>query len=304
VFIAIKQWLKERLNLEISPEKSMVVNLRKNYSNFLGFKIKVQKKSQKHVVKSHISDKATKNIVKEIKAKIKTMQKHPNVNSVNIYNATILGMHNYYKVATHVNIDFNKVYFLVSKSFNNRLYRIRSDTGVISKAYEKFYGKYNYKKWYIAGLILFPIAGIKTSNAMNFKQEICNYTEEGRKRIHDNLREINHKILHYIMENPVQGQTTEYNDNRISLYVAQNGKCSVTGEILEIGNMECHHKKPKELGGKDEYKNLTFVLKDVYKLIHAVEIEIIEKYKIILNLDEISLEKLNKLRSKVGNCII
>lgn len=304
VFIAMKQWLKERLNLEISPEKSMVVNLRKNYSNFLGFKLKVQKKSQKHVVKSHISDKATKNIIKEIRAKIKTMQKHPNVNSVNRYNATILGMHNYYKVATHVNIDFHKVYFLVSKSFNNRLYRIRSDTGVITKAYEKFYGKYNYKKWYIAGLILFPIAGIKTSNAMNFKQEICNYTEEGRKIIHDNLREINHKILHYIMENPVQGQTTEYNDNRISLYVAQNGKCSVTGEILEIGNMECHHKKPKELGGKDEYKNLTFVLKDVYKLIHAVEIKIIEKYKIILNLDKKSLERLNKLREKVGNCTI
>ncbi|WP_143328967.1 HNH endonuclease signature motif containing protein [Clostridium puniceum] len=43
------------------------------------------------------------------------------------------------------------------------------------------------------------------------------------------------------------------------MYIAQNGKCSVTGEILEIGNMECHHKKPKELGGKDEYKNLTFV---------------------------------------------
>lgn len=106
------------------------------------------------------------------------------------------------------------------------------------------------------------------------------------------------------MENPVQGQTTEYNDNRISLYVAQNGKCSVTGEILEIENMECYHKKPKELGGKDEYKNLTFVLKDVYKLIHAVEIEIIEKYKDILNLDKKSLERLNKLRSKVGNCII
>lgn len=304
VFIAIKQWLKGRLNLEISPEKSMVVNLRKNYSNFLGFKLKVQKKGQKHVVKSHISDKATKNMVKEIKVKIKTMQKHPNVNSVNRYNATILGMHNYYKVATHVNIDFHKVHFLVSKSFNNRLYRIRSDTGVISKAYEKFYGKYNYKKWYIARLILFPIAGIKTSNAMNLNQDICNYTEEGRKRIHDNLRTINHKILHYIMENPVQGQTTEYNDNRISLYVAQNGKCSVTGEILEIGNMECHHKKPKELGGKDEYNNLTFVLKDVYKLIHAVEIEIIEKFKDILNLDKKSLERLNKLRSKVGNCII
>ena len=35
VFIAVKQWLKERLMLDISPEKSKVVNLKKNYSDFL-----------------------------------------------------------------------------------------------------------------------------------------------------------------------------------------------------------------------------------------------------------------------------
>ena len=32
MYIAVKQWLKERLKLEISPEKSKVLNLRKNYS--------------------------------------------------------------------------------------------------------------------------------------------------------------------------------------------------------------------------------------------------------------------------------
>ncbi|OOM81956.1 hypothetical protein CLPUN_06910 [Clostridium puniceum] len=47
---------------------------------------------------------------------------------------------------------------------------------------------------------------------------------------------------------------------------------------------------------------ILLLLKDVYKLIHAVEI--IEKYKDILNLDKKSLERLNKLRLKVGNCII
>ena len=38
VFIAVKQWLKDRLSLEISEEKSKVVNLKKHYSEFLGFK--------------------------------------------------------------------------------------------------------------------------------------------------------------------------------------------------------------------------------------------------------------------------
>lgn len=46
LFIATKEWLNERLGLEISPEKSKIVNLRKHYSEFLGFKIKVKRKGK------------------------------------------------------------------------------------------------------------------------------------------------------------------------------------------------------------------------------------------------------------------
>ncbi len=60
VFIAVKQWLKDRLSLEISEEKSKVVNLKKRYSEFLGFKLKAVRKEGKFVVRSHMSDKAVK----------------------------------------------------------------------------------------------------------------------------------------------------------------------------------------------------------------------------------------------------
>ena len=106
------------------------------------------------------------------------------------------------------------------------------------------------------------------------------------------------------MENPISGQSTEYNDNRISLYVGQYGLCAVTGESLNIGDMEVHHKQPKSVGGSDSYKNLIFVRKNVHKLIHASKFETIEKYLEVLNLNKKGLEKLNKLRLKVGNCVI
>ena len=60
VFIAVKQWLKDRLSLKISEEKSKVVNLKKHYSEFLGFKLKAVRKGKKFVVRSHMSDKAVK----------------------------------------------------------------------------------------------------------------------------------------------------------------------------------------------------------------------------------------------------
>ena len=42
--IAITQWLSEQLKLEISPEKTRVVNVRRGYFEFLGFKIRVHPK--------------------------------------------------------------------------------------------------------------------------------------------------------------------------------------------------------------------------------------------------------------------
>ena len=42
------------------PDKSKVVNLKRQYSDFLGFKLKVRKKGKKYVVRSHMSDKAYK----------------------------------------------------------------------------------------------------------------------------------------------------------------------------------------------------------------------------------------------------
>ena len=42
------------------------------------------------------------------------------------------------------------------------------------------------------------------------------------------------------MENPITSENTEFNDNRISLYVGQAGKCGVTGKTLEKGTSHLH----------------------------------------------------------------
>ena len=49
LFEATKLWLNERLGLEISPEKSKIVNLKRHYSEFLGFKLKVREKGKKQI---------------------------------------------------------------------------------------------------------------------------------------------------------------------------------------------------------------------------------------------------------------
>ena len=301
IFHATTRWLKERLKLEISQEKSKIINLRKNYSEYLGFKMKVRDKNKKKVVKSSITDKAKKLIIRQIKEKLKNIKKETTVANVNKYNSKILGLHNYYNMATNVNLDFNKISYALSKTIYNSTKRLKSNIGTKSKCFEKFYGRYNCKIIYIQGVALFPITGVKHKTTMNYSQTISDYTKEGRKLIHKRQQCVSTHILKYIMNNPIKNKNIEYNDNRISLYVGQNGKCNVSGEVLEIGNMECHHKIPKKHGGTDEYSNLVFLKTEIHKLIHVTQENIINNYLSSLKLNKKALKKLNKLRVLVGN---
>lgn len=301
IFHSVKMWLKERLNLEISMEKSKVTNLKKNYTEFLGFKIKATLKSKKYVAISHISDKVKKEKIKELKEAIKRVKKHPTSQEMMKLDSKILGMQNYYKHATRISIDFGEIGYKLSRFLYNQWRTISSDFIPNSKTYEKIYAGYNYKTVSICGVNLFPIAAVKFKIPLAFKQEVNNYTIEGRKLIHDKLGKANPKVIKYLLENPTKNGSVEYNDNRISLYVAQKGLCGITKEKLKIGEIETHHIIPKSMGGTDEYSNLIMVKYDVHKLIHATKKDTIEKYINRCKMDNKSLGKINVLRSKVGN---
>ena len=103
-------------------------------------------------------------------------------------------------------------------------------------------------------------------------------------------------ILQKLMEHPIQGQSTELNDNRISLYIAQRGKCAVCKEPLVLGNMAVHHILPRAGGGKDDYANLILVTGEVHRLIHATDPEIIEKYLEKLKCCNLDWNKLNNCK--------
>lgn len=151
-----------------------------------------------------------------------------------------------------------------------------------------------------SGEPVYPIGYVQCKNPMAKKRTICCYTAEGRKGLHDNLR-VNAALMSALMRQPLYGRSSEYADNRISLFSAQWGKCAVTGrEFLVTGDIHCHHIKRRADGGGDEYGNLVLVLAPVHRLIHATDEEIIGLYLKLLNPDKKQLQKLNELREKVG----
>lgn len=298
---ATTQWLNHRLKLEVSEEKTGVTNLKRKYSEFLGFKLKLREKSNKNVAKTKMCDKARLRAKEKLKEQIKAIQKPENdmqlFTRICKYNSMVIGIQNYYCIATHISEDFREIQFEVRNTMQNRL-----NTSKEGKFDSKFllqrYGKSKQVRWLMDKPII-PIGYCKYRTPRGIKASISPYTPEGRNEIYKSF-DIDIDIMRYMLENPARNMSIEYNDNRISLYTGQCGKCAITGEKLTKGNMECHHKIPREVGGDDTYKNLIFVTKDIHILIHAKNTDVISKYVKSLKMPENGMKKLNKLRVLAG----
>ena len=312
--IAITQKLKERLKLEVSEEKTKVVNVNKKYSEFLGFKVRVHGKGQKQVVQSHISDKQLKCkrqvLIEQAKKIARPDPIKGEYGEIRLYNTMVMGMQNYYRIATDINLDFNKLNRAVMAVLTNRLKRQKGNRFVrtgreLTEAERRRYGKSQMLR-YVVGTDepIYPIGYIQCKNPMNKKWAVCSYTTKGRAEIHNSLK-INTRLMMQLMRQPLHGRSCEYADNRIALFSAQSGKCAVTGrEFTDTSEIHCHHKIPKYMNGTDSYDNLILVRDDIHKLIHANTEKTIEKYKTICDLNMEQMKKINNLRKLAGNAEI
>jgi 5-methylcytosine-specific restriction endonuclease McrA len=294
----------KRLRLNISPEKTRVVNLEKQYSEFLGIKMRLRQKKDKLVVQSRVYDQAVRRIKTEAKEKIKGIARpskgKTETRAVPDYNAFVMGLHNYYDMATDVSKDFKIIGYQVTKTVKRLGSRLKkSPKQKLTGAVLDRYGL-SAQMRYIKNLPFAPIGYIQTKPPMSKKRSVQKYTPEGRKEIHENLG-IDTIMLQALMRQTTYARSAEYADNRLSLYCAQYGKCAVTGQMIDtLEDIHCHHKLPKHLGGKDNYHNLVIIHENVHILIHATAEPTIEHYLSLLNLNKKQLAKVNKFRKEAG----
>ena len=289
--IAVIKWLSERLKLEVSQEKTRAVNVKRRYTEFLGFKIKVHSKGEKQVVKSHINDKQLKTkkkaLVEQVKRIARPRPEKGLLGEIRQYNKMVMGMQNYYRIATNISLDAHKLNRAVMTVITNRLKGIQKKGRKLTTTERVRYSK-SKRLRYLADEPIYPVGYVQCKNPMN----------KSKDEQLETVDEIKVKLL----RQPLYGRSIEYADNRISLYSAQTGCCAVTGEkFTSTEEIHCHHKIPKAQGGTDDYQNLILVTATVHKLIHATRAKTIQHY---LQTCKPDIQKLNVLRKKVGNNIL
>ncbi|MDQ0362481.1 group II intron reverse transcriptase/maturase [Breznakia pachnodae] len=309
IYHAIEMWLEERLKLPISKEKSKVTNLKKESSEFLGFSLRLVEKSNRHVCHSHVSAKAQKRIKGSLKAQMKCIRKAEKESTlkeeIRKYNCMVIGIHNYYNKATHVNRDFNVIGYQMMRSFYNRFKREGLTSRGKYDGKDKGIRKYMSSKMvrYLNGYPILPIDYVQTKISWLRKRNINIYTVEGRKLIHETQKSVEEWKIQWLREHPIISEraSIEYNDNRLSLFIAQKGRCAVSGIELVLEDVHCHHKELWSKTKDDSYHNLIIIHKEIHYLIHATDGNFISIILNRWNLNEKQLEKLNKLRKLINN---
>ena len=299
-------FLNKRLKLEISPEKSKVVNLKKNSSDFLGFKIKVIPKGKtKHgyVAKTDMNQKALKKAKTNLKLKVKDIVRHTTTFQIARYNLAVMGMQNYYCVATNIynnltevsyallpttRVRFKKIAKLIpfettSQDFQMKTTGIRPQTKIIM----------------IADTPLLPINGVKHKNPLNFSQDICNFTEHGRSKIHEEIALVTKGEIQILLEYKDTTKSVEFNDNRISVFIAQQGNCYITNRRHSPTDMVCIYKNITETD-RDKYQNLVFVEIPISKAILTESVQQAKMWLMNYGLSSQQKKKLNKIRANYG----
>lgn len=306
-FYATADFLKTRLKLDISPEKSKVVNMKKNSSTYLGFKIKVVPKGKTRygfIAKTDMSDKAVRKAKTNLKAKIINIQKHTSYIAIENYNSAVRGIQNYYSIATNVYNNLTDVSYAllptirirlrdISKlvsfretdiEFQRKATGIRDDTKIVK----------------IGSQTLLPITAVRHRSPMNFSQDTTNYTVKGREKIHSNLEKVTELEFEALARGRDPNESVEFNDNHISAFVVQQGNCYITGQKLNANDMRCFRKVPLSQGGTNKHGNITFVEPRVFNLIFNDNINEAKIQLTKLKLEESKRNRLNRIRRNYG----
>lgn len=307
---AVTAWIEERLKLEVSPEKTRIVNTRKRWSEFLGFKIRVRLKHHKYVVQSAICDKKVEieraKLVEQAKNIAKPREKKSCLSEIQLYNSMVLGIQNYYQLATCISIDCREFHRRVMTVLTNRLNTetgsmLKREGGTITQAEKERFGQSKMIR-YVSGIdqMIYPIAFIKNKIPMAKRSIVCSYTKEGRAPIHTELN-LNQYVLKGLREKISVGHSTEYHDSKISLFSAQKGKCAISGEeFADAEHVAVWLKVPRALGGFERYKNMVLIHQKYLILLQELPQAVIKDLIKTLNITKKMLVKINSLREQAN----
>ena len=195
-------------------------------------------------------------------------------------------------------MNFSDIARPINGQLLHRIDGIKKQGEIKNRYLRKRYGKSKQMRW-IGETPLVPLAYVQFKIPMRKSRKINPYTSEGRAEIHDNLRVDVNSML-WLMRHPISTESIRYNDNRVSLYAGQDGKCAITGKKLDVQTCICYRKTNDCKKGNDSYQNLLLLSLQGLAIVSSEDmmsvVALVKEY----SLNAKVITKVNKLRATAG----
>ena len=238
-------------------------------------------------------------IYRTLAGQISEIGKHKDKESMNKeiakYNAMVMGIHNYYQIATGVFLSLDMISLrILRKLYTKTKYKGFSKT--CPKPAILIPPKYMETRQirYIGDYPVLPIGYCKTKNAVQHKVEAHPYAEENRHEL------VALQISKMWNSKMARTNNVAFAVNCISRYAAQKGKCAITKRFLMMDEAEGHHINPRYKGGTDEYANIAILSPEAHLLVKVTNPILIKSMLAELKLSKTQMAKLNEFRTLYG----
>ncbi len=211
------------------------------------------------------------------------------------YNAMVMGIHNYYQIATGVFLSLDAISLtILRKLYTQTKYKGFSKS--CSKCAVTIPLAYRGTKQirYVGEYPVLPIGYCKTKNAVQHKVVEHPYAEENRHQL------VALQISKMLSSKMAWANNIAFVVNCISRYAAQKGKCAITKRFLMMDEIEGHHINPRYKGGTDEYENIIILSPEAHLLVKVTNPILIKSMLAKLKLSKKQMAKLNELRVLYG----
>lgn len=288
----IQELLQNKLKLTLSKEKTLITNVTKKPIRFLGFTYKVVRGKAKRgwITRSRADPERLKSKIDIIRADIKHLKRQPTVDllvhQINLINAKIRGIINYYQAATWVNIDMQKYAWDLQRTATQYLKPIggilipAKETNNLTSVHSQYDTKISAIKHQgkIVGVTSLSFCRWKTTRLKNPKE--TPYSNEGRdlhelrtgKRLL--MARADELLSIHLSQNIARGlidkrYNFEYFLNRAYAFNRDKGKCKICKVYLGLENTDIHHIKPYlPLNQVNRVPNLASLCKTCHRKVH------------------------------------
>jgi hypothetical protein len=262
------------MRLEINEEKTKIYDLTKEKMKYLGYDFYVSKcgQSKRYRVDNMLPKAKEDEIVSKCGELLRAIKENTCFETIHNWNVYVVGIHNYYKGMTHFYQSFNKIGWRIKKLF----YHTMNTRGKFAQeqSYKNNFLWGRYRTWGKKGYYCFENYPVIEINWANWDSGlICHLKSRVARENPYHYGEKRHKSGVSLEAIGFLVDTSKYIKNsrlamfRISKYSSVKGISYLSGEFVPVAQYHCHHIKPIEKGGTNDFNNLCVLSESEYNIL-------------------------------------